>query len=310
MTRVLFRFLPLLAFVLVCLPQSEAQARRGLVLITSGDNIEHIADLDPEVAKEVEPALGTGIAVGYHYEQFGLFFLEIWTSDGQFVLYRDDEYWELPDAEIAKAAGVETIDDLSKPFFYSFPLGLIIVSVLVVVFIVFRLFVAGDHDEDDDEEDLDEEVAVAGLANDPRYQQAIQLYSQSPAAPAEQRLSWAVSHLVQQGIAEPEARANLMQLLGYGGAAPEQAAQQAYAQPAAPQPGHPAQQQPQQGYPQQQQPQQGYPQQQQPQQGYPQQQQQPQQGYPQQQQQQQPQQGYPQQQQQPPQGYPPQGYGQ
>ncbi|MCA9709670.1 MAG: hypothetical protein KDK70_27780, partial [Myxococcales bacterium] len=127
MTRLL-RLLPLLAFVLVCLPQSEAHARRGIMLITSGDSITHVAELEAEAAKIVEEEVGSGVAVGYKYEQFGVFFLELWTWDGQYVLYRGDDYWDLPESEVAKLAGVSSVDELSKPLLYTFPLGLIILS--------------------------------------------------------------------------------------------------------------------------------------------------------------------------------------
>ena len=279
MPRPLTRLLPLVALLVVFFTQAEAHAKKGLVLITSGDSITHVADLDPEVAKAIESDVGPGVAVGYKYEQFGLFFLEIWSWDGEFVLYRDDEFWTGEPQMIAEAAGVSSLDELSKPFTYTVPPGLIVIGVLVIGFIVFSLVSGDDEDEDEDEEPTIDPNHP--LLADPRYQQALQLYNNNQVAPHEQRLEWAVAHLTAQGIGDAEARANLMQIMGL---APAPAAAQAHAQP---QPG-----QPQQGYPQQ--PQQGYPQQ--PQQGYP---QQPQQGHP-----QQPQQGYP-----PQPGQPPYGQG-
>ncbi|MEM9463048.1 MAG: hypothetical protein AAGF11_53395, partial [Myxococcota bacterium] len=161
MTRILLRAVPLLAFLVICLPHAEAHAGRGLMLITSGDSIEHVADLDPEVAESIEEQLGPGVAVGYKYEQFGLFFVEIWAWGGQYVFFREDEFWERSESEIAAAAGVSMVDDLPKPFLYSFPPGLMVLSLLAVVFIGYRLMAAGGgpddkqraDDEDDDEDD-------------------------------------------------------------------------------------------------------------------------------------------------------------
>ncbi|MEM7152653.1 MAG: hypothetical protein AAF799_07415 [Myxococcota bacterium] len=331
MPRPLARLLPLVALLVVFLAQRDAQARkRGLVLITSGDSITHVADLDPEVAKALEEEIGPGVAVGYKYEQFGLFFVELWSWDGEFVLYRDDEFWTGEPAKIAEAAGVSSIDELKKPFTYTVPPGLIVIGVLVVGFIVFSLVSGGDDDEDEDEDEAASIDPNHPLAADPRYQQALALYNNNVVAPHEQRLEWAVAHLTAQGIPDPEARANLLQLMGHAPApqAPQahaQAPQPGFQQPGQPQPGYPQPGQPQgfqqpgqpqpQGYPQPGQPQ-GFQQPGQPQQGYPQPGQpqgfqqpgQPQQGYPQPGQPQgfqqpgQPQQGYPPQPGQPPHG--------
>ena len=217
MTRSLLRILPLLAFLMAALPWTEAHARRGLVLITSGDDITHVADVDPAMAEEIEATYGPGVTgVGYHYEQFGLFFVELWTSDGSFVLYRDDQYWDTTDAEAARAAGMDSVDELSVPLTYRFPAGLVLLCVFGVGFIVYRLVAAGAHADAHHDDDGTRDQAVAELANDPRYQQAMHLYVQNTAAAPEQRLAWAVAHLVQQGIPQAEAHANLSQMLEFG----------------------------------------------------------------------------------------------
>lgn len=210
------RLLPLLAFVLICVPERQAQAGRGIMLITSGDSITHVADLDPEAAKTLDAELGPGVAVGYKYEQFGLFFVEVWSWNGEFVLFRDDEYWDVDDEVLAAAAGVSSVSELSKPLTYTVPPGLVVIALLVVGFVVFKLM-----DKGDDEAHASEQ-AVGEIANDPRYQQAVQVYAQNHEWPEEQRLQSAVSQLGQHGIPEAEARANLMALLEYGGAAPGQ----------------------------------------------------------------------------------------
>jgi len=229
--RLLLRILPLLAFLLVLLPQSEAQARRGIVVVTSGDSITHVADLDPAVADEIEAEAGSGIAVGFKYEQFGLFWLEVWCWDGEYVLFRGEEYWDLPPDELMAAAGVTSFDELPKPWSYTFPPGLIAVGVLGIGFVIVALVSKGDDDDDDDAEDEDEpEVhdavhAAAALNADPRYQQALQLYNAHPTAPPEQRVQWAVAKLAEFGVPDHEARHNMAIVLQ------AQAQQAAFAQP-------------------------------------------------------------------------------
>ncbi|MEM6993793.1 MAG: hypothetical protein AAF721_24980 [Myxococcota bacterium] len=151
------RILPLLAFLVVCLSYGEAHARRGIMLITSGDSITQVAELQGDAAKEVEAEIGAGAAIGYKYEQFGVFWLELWSWDGQFVLFKGDDYWELPDAELAALAGVGSLDELSKPLTYTIPPGLVIVVLLVLAFGAFAIFSRGDDDDDEDED-----AAVAG----------------------------------------------------------------------------------------------------------------------------------------------------
>ena len=121
------------------------------MLITSGDEIRKVGDLTAEVQKEADAELGPGVSVGFMYQQFGLFFLEVWTWEGKYVLFRDDEYWDPPQEEIANMAGVSNVEDLGKPWQYTFPPGLIAIVLLVVGGVVFKL-VAGGGDDDDEEE--------------------------------------------------------------------------------------------------------------------------------------------------------------
>lgn len=229
------RVVPLFALLWLCLAPGEAQAGRGVLLITSGDSITDVGELNPEVKEEIEQELGPGVKVGYYYEQFGLFFVEFWSWDGKFVLYKDDNYWELPEEAMTTAAGVSSLDELKVPWTYTIPPGIIVTVVLVIAFVGWKL-VAGGSDEDEDE--LEDMEGMSNAAGDPRYQAALALYGQHAQYPHEQRFEWAVQQLVQQGVPDHEARANLQQLLEYGGAAPSAPAP-GYGQQAAPQPGQP-----------------------------------------------------------------------
>jgi len=148
MPRTLHRLLPLLVLLLVCFGvERQAHAAKGFMLITSGDEIQKVADLKPEFKEMADAELGPGIQVGYMYQHFGLFFLEVWTWEGKYVLFREDEYWDPPEAEIAEMAGVASIDELGKPWQYKFPPGLGILVVLIAGFVAFKLLTRGKDDE-------------------------------------------------------------------------------------------------------------------------------------------------------------------
>jgi hypothetical protein len=244
MDRLLLRWLPLLAFLLVLVPEGRAQAGRGIVLITSGDSITKVADLAPEPAKAIEAEIGPGVAVGYKYEQFGLFFVEIWSWDGKYVLYRGDEFWDVDEATVAEAAGVASVSALGKPFTYTVPPGLIVIGVLVVAFVAFSLLTRGKGDEEEEGEGAEDGAQQQGYAQQGYAQPQQQGYAQPQqgyAQPQQQGYAQPQGYPPQQGYAQPP--------------------QQGYAQPQ----GYPPQQgyaQPQQGYAQPQ----GYPP---PPQGYP-----------------------------------------
>lgn len=118
------------------------------MLITSGDEVKKVADLKAEFKEMADAELGPGIEVGYMYQHFGLFFLEVWTWDGKYVLFRGDEFWDPPEAEIAEMAGVSSVDELGKPWQYTFKPGLLIILLLVVGGIAFKMLSKGGGDDE------------------------------------------------------------------------------------------------------------------------------------------------------------------
>jgi hypothetical protein len=145
--RMIQRFLPLMALLFVCFAgERSAHAGKGFLLITTGDEIRKVADLKPEFKEMADQELGPGIEVGYKYQHFGLFFLEVWAWDGKYVLFRDDEYWDPPEAEVAEMAGVSSVNDLGKPWQYTFKPGLLIIVVLIGGFVAFKMLTK-DKDE-------------------------------------------------------------------------------------------------------------------------------------------------------------------
>ena len=80
--------LPLVVLILLALT-SEVQARRRIPLfITFGEKVSEIADIpdDSPVKKDFPDA-----KIGYRCQHAGLFWVAIWTWDGEFCIYSDEE---------------------------------------------------------------------------------------------------------------------------------------------------------------------------------------------------------------------------
>ena len=137
------------AFVVssVLMAPSRAEARKGFILITTGDDISKVADVPAQLAPVVKQLTGAANPeIGYKYSMFGIFFLNIWTWDGDYVIYEGDTFWDLGTEGAAQMLGVG-VDKLKKPFFYSMPPGLIILMLLFAGgFLVFA-FVRGGADD-------------------------------------------------------------------------------------------------------------------------------------------------------------------
>lgn len=173
------------------LASAERAEAKGFMLITYGDDITHVADIPPGTDA---PA---GLKVGYKYGAFGVFWLDIWTWDGEFVLYRGDNYQTLEAAgisvdEMSKIVGKE----LKKPWGYSFPPGLIIIVLLVGGYIAYSVY------------SKKQAAKTQALFDDERYQTALQMLMPEEGEEAKS-FEEAVDYLVDQRIPRDEARKNL-----------------------------------------------------------------------------------------------------
>ena len=150
------------------LQPSQAQAK-GIVLITWGETISHVADLPPDVKAELRKVPGmaaTEPAVGYYYSYFGVFWLDLWTWGGKHCLYQGKTVWkDVPSNVIAGMLG-KTEDQLSKPWYYSFPPGLMIIIGLALLVVVLGFFTKTP------------EQRVKLLLEDPRYQRALEVLNE------------------------------------------------------------------------------------------------------------------------------------
>ncbi|MCE9546092.1 MAG: hypothetical protein K8T25_11300 [Planctomycetia bacterium] len=105
---------------------SQARARGILIVINTGDTFMAEQPLPPAI-QEVEH---DATHLGYHCQHFGLFWLTLWTWEGHWCVYNDKVHYALPDDAAAMALGI-TGTNPGKPFFYRFPFGLFLITVVI-----------------------------------------------------------------------------------------------------------------------------------------------------------------------------------
>jgi hypothetical protein len=218
---------------------SPAQAHaKGIILITHGDTVSHLGEVAPQYRGPDLPST----SVGFKYSYFGIFWLDLWTWDGTYCLYKDNTYWELTSADAALMLN-KSEADLSKPFLYHVPLGLVALVGLVLFAVVARLVRKTP------------EQKAAALLKEERYQKALEIFwahantpAEAPPAPApvataadaaaapptptaeeqEERerarlaagFEAAVEYLASQGVERELAGQNLAALISYPRTAP------------------------------------------------------------------------------------------
>ena len=144
----------LIAAVVWTLPSRALARGHGFIIITFGDQMTEICSVakDSVAGQEFEDA-----KIGYRYSQFGVLSVPIWTWDGEFCVYSEQEKSYTPGTagELAAITGVP-VEEITKPFFYSFPLGLNIIILIVVLAIVTRLRKKKSRSTGEVEPDVDE----------------------------------------------------------------------------------------------------------------------------------------------------------
>ena len=168
---------------------------KGFMLITYGDDITHVADLPADAGAE------PGLAVGYKYSSFGVFWLDIWRWGGEFVVYKGDNYQSFKDAGVTVKEMSEVVGtELNKPWSYRLPPGLIILILLVGGYIAYTVVTSR------------KEARIRALIHDDRYQHAIGMLVPDDKGEAK-TFDEAVQYLVDQRIQQEEARRNLAAML-------------------------------------------------------------------------------------------------
>lgn len=111
---------------------APADARGGLVVYNTGEDIFHIRDLtsDEQLGLAHEGIFATKL--GYKYSLVGLFWLDLWRSDGEVVVYSSILYTPLsPELR-------ERLGDPSTPWRYHLPPGLLLIAGAIEFFVMYR----------------------------------------------------------------------------------------------------------------------------------------------------------------------------
>jgi hypothetical protein len=185
------------------------------IIYGHGETIAHLGDLPPDVRNELRRELNQDVALGYAYSYFHIFWGNLWTWNGRYVLYQGNRYWELKPEGLKQIVG-KTERELGKPFAYRFPLGLVIGVPLIVSVCIVGAFSRTDAER------------VQKLLTDSRYREALEVLSKpvsgqpapqagapgTSAEPGEDlRFEAAVEHLYRQGVPRAKAEANLRLIL-------------------------------------------------------------------------------------------------
>lgn len=101
-----------------------AEARRGggIVIVSLGDDIMPVRQTSAEMATNEDGSAASLDRIGYHYDRFGLFWVDIWRWNGEWVLYTSDgtSYAPISDAELEQLGGARF------PIAYHLPPGLLV----------------------------------------------------------------------------------------------------------------------------------------------------------------------------------------
>jgi len=129
-----------LLVVLLVLSPSQAEAQRGFLFITYGEDYEVLESELPELP---------GMVLAFRHSYFGVFWMNLWTWGGEFVVCvplsetsgRCRSAQSQDPAEIAAALGLDG-SSVAKPFLYSYP-PLLILVVVVSVLAMIGQYMAG-----------------------------------------------------------------------------------------------------------------------------------------------------------------------
>ena len=220
----------LTGFALVSFTE-EAHAR-GAILITHGETVKHVADLPDEMAERIFRVHKRNLAVGYKYSAFGIFWLDLWTWDGEHCLFAGDDVFEVDEKQFEQIAG-KPKSQFSKPWYYTFPPGLLVIAGIFVISIPFIVRADARHKA--------LQAKFEELVADSRYQQALEILTkedakpeaeatdesfpvlsdkpspskEEPETPVDDPFDKAVQFLVDNGIARDEAKENLVLIVSF-----------------------------------------------------------------------------------------------
>jgi hypothetical protein len=133
----------IVGFVLIA-GMRGAEAARGIAIVNTGEDVWEVGQVKPESKAEVEAQTEPGVSIGIMYSRFGLFWLDIVRWDKRYVLFKDNNVYEIPE-DVAKQIAAGSLD---KPFTLTIPPGLIVLIALGLAFLAF-LFIGRKNDAPD-----------------------------------------------------------------------------------------------------------------------------------------------------------------
>lgn len=196
-----------LGFMLVAGAANEAHARRGIMVINTGDDVMAIREVPAEVQEQLElPAGASPLQVGIKYSRFGIFFLDIARWNSEFCVFTEEadgfSFEAGTPAQLAELTGIPE-SEIETPVRYYLPPGGVLLGLVVVG---GGALVAMSARADAKRRET--------LMADPRYASTVQMFHAQTQVPVEHRLAEGVNYLASTGIPPAEAKDNLEFLCG------------------------------------------------------------------------------------------------
>jgi hypothetical protein len=189
MPRNLSRILVISA-VWLCFSPSSASAK--LFLITHGDTIKNLGSVNhPGMQEELRKLGKSTQSVGFKYSYFGIFWIDFWTWGGEYCLYQGNQYHPIPKEAAAQCLG-KSVGELSTPFWYTFPPGLVIIGAIVLIAIPCVMIANA------------KQRRVKALFNDDRYLKAMELLTLPQVRYHEAMTKWEVESAAAREASQPE----------------------------------------------------------------------------------------------------------
>ena len=129
--------LVILAAVWFVLATPQAAFAKGIPIIWGNDStIKVVGELPEGAREEIVKELKQDVSVGYMYDRFHIYYADLWTWNGRYVLFKDDNYWDGTPAQWNGMLGGAPEEKFGKPWSYTFPLGLTLLVVGISAWII------------------------------------------------------------------------------------------------------------------------------------------------------------------------------
>jgi hypothetical protein len=128
-------------FATLLIGAGQAQARRGFKLFTMGETVSEVGTVSDDVTRAITADTGPRLnKIGFKYDYFGLFWLDLWNWGGEYVAYNslnEDTVYKVSKTQAADMMGIDE-GKLGKPLNYRFPYLLMILIGLALLKFVPR----------------------------------------------------------------------------------------------------------------------------------------------------------------------------